>query len=236
MHETLRHIKQDFRTMMNGVASTSMREKGLAYKVNFGIELPRLQAYADELRAATRTTDNRQQTGVSTLQDKSPLLSLYSLALALWNEPIRECRLLAGMLMPPAEMDEQTAELWVEQMQWKEEAECTVMHLLQHLPYASTLAFRWIADERPMHRLTGWLLMTRLFMQGMEPTQRDADEMLDQAAAEIGNDNDPQVREPLLSGLKNACRLATYKAILKYMDLSPTASARGEELLQKFNL
>lgn len=226
MHETLRHIKQDFRTMMNGVASTSMREKGLNYKVNFGIELPRLQAYADELRA--------------TLQKESPLLSLYSLALALWNEPIRECRLLAGMLMPPAEVDEQTAELWVEQMQWKEEAECTVMHLLQHLPYASTLAFRWIADERPMHRLTGWLLMTRLFMQGMEPTQRDADEMLDQAAAEIGNendnDNDPQVREPLLSGLKNACRLATYKAILKYMDLSPTASARGEELLQKFNL
>lgn len=224
MHETLRHIKQDFHTMMNGVASTSMREKGLAYKVNFGIELPRLQAYADEVRA--------------TLQKESPLLSLYSLALALWNEPIRECRLLAGMLMPPAEMDEQTAELWVEQMQWKEEAECTVMHLLQHLPYASTLAFRWIADERPMHRLTGWLLMTRLFMQGMEPTQRDADEMLDQAAAEIGNenDNDPQVREPLLSGLKNACRLATYKAILKYMDLSPTASARGEELLQKFNL
>ena len=41
--EQLRGVKRDLRAMMNGVASASIREKGLAYKVIFGVELPRLQ-------------------------------------------------------------------------------------------------------------------------------------------------------------------------------------------------
>ena len=40
--EQLREIKRALRGMMNGVVSASMREKGLTYKVNFGVELPRL--------------------------------------------------------------------------------------------------------------------------------------------------------------------------------------------------
>ena len=43
MTETLKQIKADFRANMNGVASAHMRESGLKYHVNFGIELPRLQ-------------------------------------------------------------------------------------------------------------------------------------------------------------------------------------------------
>lgn len=197
--DIIRSIKQNMRTMMNGVTSHSMRQKGATYKVNFGVELPRLQVYAEEVR--------------SLAEDSS---QLYSLALKLWNEPIRECRLLAGMLMPAEEMDEQTAEMWVEEMLFQEEAECTVMHLFQHLPDASVLAFRWIADERPMFRQCGWLLMARLFMQGMEPNQRDADELLDQMAIEIRSQS-----------------TAAYKALLKYMELSETAAVRGEALLSK---
>ena len=33
-HEKLMQIKQSFRLLMNGVASQSMREKGLSYKIN----------------------------------------------------------------------------------------------------------------------------------------------------------------------------------------------------------
>ena len=42
-HETIKEIKAQFRLFMNGVVSQSMREKGLDYKLNFGIELPRLK-------------------------------------------------------------------------------------------------------------------------------------------------------------------------------------------------
>ena len=40
--EQIKEIKKQFRLFMNGVVSQSMREKGLEYKINFGIELPRL--------------------------------------------------------------------------------------------------------------------------------------------------------------------------------------------------
>lgn len=219
VNDTLRRIKQDMRTMMNGVTSHSMRQKGLLYKVNFGVELPRLQAYAEEL-----------------LSSLYPLPStLYPLALRLWNEPIRECRLLAGMLMPAAEMDEQTAEMWIEQMHYEEEAECTTLHLLQHMPMASTLAFRWIGREEEMFRLCGHLLMARLYMQGLEPSQRDADEFLDQVAAELSCATRTQTAE---TATESHIRVApaAYKALLKYMTLSQTAEVRGEELLTRLGL
>jgi 3-methyladenine DNA glycosylase AlkD len=37
-HEIVKDIKSRFRLYMNGIASQSMREKGLDYKVNFGIQ------------------------------------------------------------------------------------------------------------------------------------------------------------------------------------------------------
>ena len=40
IHEKLKEIKQSFRLMMNGVASHSMREKGVAYKINWGCANP----------------------------------------------------------------------------------------------------------------------------------------------------------------------------------------------------
>ena len=40
--EKIRLLKQEFRANMNGMASASMRDAGIAYRVNFGIELPRL--------------------------------------------------------------------------------------------------------------------------------------------------------------------------------------------------
>lgn len=228
IHEAVRLIKQELRGMMNGVVSQSMREKGLAYKVNFGVELPRLQDYAAELRQRFESGEDER----------------YSLALRLWSENIRECRLLAGMLMPPEAMDEQTAELWVEQMRFPEEAECTVMHLFQHLNFAADLAFRWIAREEPMFQYCGWLLMARLFMQGREPSQRDADELLDQAAAVLRDravqpapQALPQATVPGASSARPLPLAATaHKALLKYMDTSPTAEARGEELLSALNL
>ncbi len=44
--EELKNIKTQLRLSMNGVASASMREKGLSYKLNFGVELPRLKSIA----------------------------------------------------------------------------------------------------------------------------------------------------------------------------------------------
>ena len=52
-NETIKEIKKQFRLFMNGVVSQSMREKGLEYKVNFGIELPRLKEIAAKFERTT---------------------------------------------------------------------------------------------------------------------------------------------------------------------------------------
>ena len=44
--EQLKEIKTQLRLSMNGAVSQSMREKGLVYKLNFGVELPRIKSIA----------------------------------------------------------------------------------------------------------------------------------------------------------------------------------------------
>ena len=163
--DQLRFIKQSLRGMMNGVLSQSMREKGLTYKVNFGVEIPRLCEFAAEL----------------------PHTSV--LAAALWKEDIRECRLLAGLLQPIEAFPADLAEVWVEQMRFPEEAAFTVLHLFSRLPYASAVAFEWVAREEEMFQLCGWLLLGRLMAQGMQPAPRDRQEILDQAQAAVAGQN-----------------------------------------------
>ena len=78
--ERVRQIKQSFRLMMDGSVAQSMRDKGLDYHLNWGATLPRLREQADRL-------------GYD-----------YDLAIALWKENVRECKILATMVMPPDRM------------------------------------------------------------------------------------------------------------------------------------
>ena len=50
--EQLKEIKTQLRLSMNGAVSQSMREKGLVYKLNFGVELPRIKSIADAYEKA----------------------------------------------------------------------------------------------------------------------------------------------------------------------------------------
>ncbi|MEE1415591.1 MAG: DNA alkylation repair protein [Prevotellamassilia sp.] len=195
LSEQLRLIKRTLRGVMNGPVSTSMREKGLAYKVIFGVELPRLLELAREWPHT------------------------YELAAALWKENIRECRLLAGMLMPPQRMDAELASLWVEQMHYAEEAECTVMNLFSHEPWASVKAYEWIARSEEMFQLCGYLLLARLFMTGAVPSERDADEFLDQTAS-------------VMKAPQSIVGRAAGKALVKFMDLGEKQELAGEHMLR----
>ena len=195
LDEQLRYVKRSLRGVMNGPVSASMREKGLNYKVIFGVELPRLQQIATELPHT------------------------YELAAALWKENIRECRLLAGMLMPTSCMDAELARLWVEQMHYVEEAECTVLHLFSREPWASVCAFQWIADEAEMLQLCGYLLLSRLFMKGAVPSERDAQEFLDQAATVLQQPQTPVGR-------------AASKAVVTFMAIGEQQAEAAEQMLQ----
>lgn len=50
LHEQLKEIKTQLRLSMNGAVSQSMREKGLIYKLNFGVELPRIKQLPENMK------------------------------------------------------------------------------------------------------------------------------------------------------------------------------------------
>ena len=161
IHEVIRDIKSKFRLFMNGMISQSMREKGMGYKLNFGIEYPRIKEIAAEYEPN------------------------HELAQALWKENIRECKIMAGLLQPVETFYPEIADIWIEGMDYPELAEYTVMNLFQRLPYASEVVFRWMADEREMFQLCGFLLMARLLMKGEKLNERAEAEFLDQAYTAI---------------------------------------------------
>ncbi len=160
-HEKLKQIKQGFRLLMNGVASQSMREKGLQYKINWGIQLTELQKIAGEYGKD------------------------YDLAVELWKENIRECKILATMMMPPEKMPPELADLWMEQTPSQEIAEMTAFHLFQYLSYAPAMAYEWIASNRQLYQICGFQILSRLFMNGRKPDERGINELIDQSVAAL---------------------------------------------------
>ena len=157
LHEQLKAIKTQLRLSMNGAVSQSMREKGLVYRLNFGVELPRIK----EMAAGYEKN--------------------HSLAQALWKEDIRECKILAALLQPAESFLPEIADIWVEDIRNIEIAELTSMNLFQHLPYAPAKSFHWMADEREYVQVCGFLTAARLLMKRGDMNERAANELLDQA-------------------------------------------------------
>lgn len=46
LQDEIREIRKQLRLAMNGVISTSMREKGIVYKLNFGVPYPEIKEIA----------------------------------------------------------------------------------------------------------------------------------------------------------------------------------------------
>ena len=157
LHQRLKDIKTQLRLSMNGAVSQSMREKGLVYKLNFGVELPRIK-------------------GIAAGYEKD-----HSLAQALWKEDIRECKILAGLLQPVESFLPEIADIWVEDIRNIEIAELTCMNLFQHLPYAPAKSFHWIASEDEYTQVCGFLTIARLLMKKGDMNERVENEFLDQA-------------------------------------------------------
>lgn len=164
-HERLKNIKQSFRSMMNGPVSHSMRDKGFEYKINWGVSLPALQKMATEYG-----------------QD-------YDLAIELWKENIRECKILAAMIMPADKMLPEIVDIWMEQVRTMELAEILALKLFQYLDYAPVMAYEWMATDKVYHQVAAYHILSRIFSRGMIPNEFGINEFLDQAAVALQDDN-----------------------------------------------
>lgn len=164
-HQKLMEIKRSFRLLMNGPTSQSMRQMGVGYKLNWGVPFIELKKMAAEYGKD------------------------HDLAIELWKEDIRECKLLATLIMPADQLLPEVADLWMEQTPTQEVAEMLAFNLLQHTPYAAVLAYQWIASDKAFYQIAGFQLLACLFSQGKEPNERGINEYLDQAAAALQGDH-----------------------------------------------
>lgn len=199
INQQIKEIKQSFRLMMDGVVATSMRQKGVDYKLNWGATLPRLKAKADEIGKN------------------------YDLAIALWKENVRECKILATMIMPADQMLPEVADIWMEQTDAQEIAEQAAFNLYQYLPYAPEKAYTWMASDKELYQLCGFHILSRLFMNGQEPNERGINEFLDQALAALQGDS-------------LMVRKAAMNTIMRFSELGLVYTRLAKSALKQVNL
>lgn len=197
--QLLQQIKQSFRLMMDGAVAKSMRDKGLEYHLNWGATLPRLREMADGIGKN------------------------YELAIALWKEDIRECKILATMVMPANEVLPEVIDIWMEQTTSVELAEQASMNLYQHLPYAAEKAYLWMASDRDICQLCGFHVIARLFMNGQEPNERGINEYIDQALA-------------ALEGGSLSVKKAAKNSLIRFAELGLVYERMAKSAIKRINL
>ena len=211
IQDVVKEIKQSFRLMMDGAVAQSMRDKGLNYHLNWGATLPRLQAKAQEIKAMFNDSE-RSAFNVSDDSERSEfnvsslMFNLYELSIALYKENVRECKILATMLMPPDEILPEVVDIWQEQIPSQEIAEQLAFNLYQHLPFAAEKAYQWIASDKEYDQLCGFHVLSRLFMNGQEPNERGINEFLDEALCALQGPF-PSVRKAALQSLQRFAEL-----------------------------
>lgn len=203
----VKEIKQSFRQMMDGSIAQSMRDKGLNYHLNWGATLPRLQEMAKEIANSQEPIANCQ----------------YDLAIALWKENVRECKILATMLMPADQILPEVVDIWMEQIPSQEIAEQLAFNLWQYLPFAPEKAYQWMASDKEYDQLCGFHVLTRLFMNHQEPNERGINEYLDQMVA-------------ALQGPFSSVRKAAMQSVLRFAELGLVYERMAKSVLKSINL
>lgn len=199
IQEQVKEIKQSFRLLMDGQTAQSMREKGVEYKLNWGAAIPMLQEKAREIGKD------------------------YDLAIELWKADVRECKILATMVMPAEQMLPEIADIWMEQTISQEIAEQAAFNLYQYLPFAAEKAYQWMASEKELYQLCGFHILTRLFMNKQEPNERGINEFIDQALAAL--------QSPAIS-----VRKAAMQCMIRFAELGLVYERMAKSALKSLNL
>lgn len=133
----LSEIHAHFRRHRNGEVADNLRAQGITYKLAWGMESYRLKAIAELY------TPNAE------------------LAESLWNEEVRESKMLATRLYPIEEFSIETANKWSLQIVYAEIADQACMNLFSRVPFALPLALTWLSGT-PMQQYCALQLALRL--------------------------------------------------------------------------
>ncbi|WP_319510673.1 hypothetical protein [uncultured Draconibacterium sp.] len=140
-HETEKKFQQlikVIRLRQSGAVAEAMNERGILYKMNWGVSLL-------DLREIAQSYDTD-----------------HLLALKLWNKQWRETMILATLIDNPAEVTEEQMDFWTKSFENIEIAEQASSNLWVKSKFAFVKALEWCRGKKHMVRFTGVHLIGRL--------------------------------------------------------------------------
>lgn len=141
LDDQINRINRTIRLSMNGVVSDAMKEKGIVYRKNYGVSIPRLREIS---KTCTPGHDLSQR---------------------LWMLQIRETMILATLLEPADKFTKKLAYQWAESFNQTEIIEQSCMNLLCKCSFAAELVREWIVSENEWLQTAGFTLGARIHAQ-----------------------------------------------------------------------
>ena len=199
--DDVKKIKRSFRLFMNGVASSSMRDKGLEYKINWGIPVTRLRDMAAQYAPSV------------------------ALAERLWESDVRECKILATMLMPAERFSEPMALSWLSACNNQEMVEMLVFNLVQNMPDVETFVVSLLHSDEPNAPLAALHLVSRLV------ARQNVAFLTDEVVSSFA-----QLVVKALGGTDAVLKHAALNSVTRYVDRELKGADKVVELLKKHKI
>lgn len=199
--DDVKKIKRSFRLFMNGVASSSMRDKGLEYKINWGIPVTRLRDMAAQYAPSV------------------------ALAERLWESDVRECKILATLLMPAERFSEPMALSWLSACNNQEMVEMLVFNLVQNMPGVETFVVSLLCSDEHNAPLAALHLVSRLV------ARQNVVFMTDEVVSSFA-----QLVIKALNGTDAVLKHAALNSVTRYVDRELKGADKVVELLKKHKI
>lgn len=199
--DDVKKIKRSFRLFMNGVASSSMRDKGLEYKINWGIPVTRLRDMAAQYAPSV------------------------ALAERLWESDVRECKILATMLMPAERFSEPMVLSWLSACNNQEMVEMLVFNLVQNMPCVETFVVSLLCSDEHNASLAALHLVSRLV------ARQNVAFMTDEVVSSFA-----QLVIKALNGKDAVLKHAALNSVTRYVDRELKGADKVVELLKKHKI
>lgn len=130
-------VLRQIRLSMNGENADNMTKYGANYEKNYGVLLPRLREIAKEFEPDIK------------------------LAERLWYLNIRETKIMACLLCPPASITVDKALEWAEQIRTYELAEMSAMLLFSKTKHVREITYQWLKTNNKYINYLGLMTATK---------------------------------------------------------------------------
>ena len=199
----------------NGDVAQLMKEKGLSYKMNWGVSLIELREMAQEFEPN------------------------HVLALKLWNKQWRETMILATLLDKPEEVTEEQMDFWTKSFENSEIAEQASANLWAKTKFAFVKALEWCRGKKHLVRYTGIHLLGRLAVAEKNAIDEMFDPFFEELSILAKDDKlyTPLYRAVLALGSRSVYLNDKTKELAQTFQMSDSESGvkLGEQLFEELN-